>query len=715
MTEHITVKVGGMSCVRCSSAVEHALRNVNGVISADVSYAVGKAVIDYDPSLADRKKLEKAIKKAGYTVVEDEREFRKREFRRTKILFLISALFSLPFLFTMILMFVFPDLPLTHALHHNGTWQLVLSVPVQFGVGLRFFRTAFKSLANKSPGMDVLVSVGTLSAWGYSLYNYIAGINEFYFESSVVIITLVLLGKMLESRAKAKTSYAIEKLMDLSPKTAEIIRDGNTYTVRTDEIIKGDIMVVRPGDAVPADGIVTEGNSSVDESMLSGESFPVPKEEGSRVYGGTVNGSGLIRVRAENVGEDTALAGIIRLVEQAQTSKAHIQTAADKAAAIFVPSVMTAAVITLVLSLVFGVTVSASVSHAVAVLVIACPCSLGLATPTALMVGIGRGASMDILIKSADALEKASAVKTVITDKTGTITEGKPSVCCFVPFDIDESYARCLAASVENGSTHPLASAITDCFDGDMIAVSDFASETGSGVKAVCDGKTVTVGKPAWTESFCTVNEEARVLCDKYSAEGCTVVYMTVDGILSAVIGVTDPIRENAASTIAGLEKLGIRTVMVTGDNESAAKAVAKAAGIKEYVSGVLPEGKVDVIERYKKEGKVAMIGDGINDAPALASADVGFAVSSGTDAAMEAGDVVLVGGGIKLLTDAILLSKATMRKIRQNLFWAFFYNIIGIPLAAFGFLSPIIAGACMAFSSVTVVTNSLLLRKSKL
>ena len=715
MTEHITIKVGGMSCVRCSAAVEHALKSVDGVVSAEVSYAVGKAEVDFDPFLTERKKLEKAIKKAGYTVVEDEREFRKKEFKRIRILFIVSAVFALPFLFTMIMMFVSPNAPLTHTLHHNGTWQLILSVPVQFGVGFRFFRSAFKSLLNRSPGMDLLVSVGTLSAWGYSLYNYIVGIREYYFESSVVIITLVLLGKMLESRAKAKTSGAIEKLMDLSPKTAEVVRNGETFTVRVDEIVKGDVMTVRPGDAIPTDGIVTEGKSSVDESMLTGESMPVIKAEGSFVYGGTVNGSGLIRVRAENVGEETALAGIIRLVEQAQTSKAHIQTAADKTASVFVPSVMTVAAITLVLSLVFGVAISESVSRAVAVLVIACPCSLGLATPTALMVGIGRGASMGILIKNADALEKASSVKTVITDKTGTVTEGKPSVRRFTAFGMDETDARRLASSVENGSAHPLASAITACFNGTKSEMTDFVSETGSGVKAVCEGRNVTVGKPSWTEMFCDVPDEARTLCGEYSSEGCTVVYLTVDGVLSAVIGVTDPIRENAASTVAELADMGIRTVMVTGDNASAAEAVSNAAGITDFVSGVLPEGKVEVIDKYKNEGKVAMIGDGINDAPALAAADVGFAVGSGTDIAMESGDVVLVGGGIKPLVDAIGLSKATMRKIKQNLFWAFFYNIIGIPLAAFGLLSPVIAGACMAFSSVSVVTNSLLLKKSKL
>lgn len=715
MIEHITIKVGGMSCVRCSAAVEHALKNVKGVISAEVSYAVGKAEVEYDSSVTERKKMEKAIKQAGYTVVEDEREFRKREFRTLRMLFAVSALLALPFLFTMVLMFAFPDSQLTHSLHHNGTWQLILSSPVQFGIGFRFYRSAFKSLLNRSPGMDLLVSVGTTSAWGYSLYNYITGVNEYYFESSVVIITLILLGKTLESRAKAKTSGAIEKLMDLSPKTAEIVADGETVKLSADKVKVGDIVVVRPGASFPVDGVVIDGRSSADESMLTGESLPVEKGMGDKVYGGTVNGNGLIRLRAENVGEATTLSGIIRLVEQAQTSKAHIQTVADKVAAIFVPSVMTIAVVTLLLSLVFGVGVSGSVSRGVAVLVIACPCSLGLATPTALMVGIGRSASMGILIKNADALEHCADVKTVIMDKTGTITEGRPSVRHFVAFGIDENTARLYASSVESGSEHPLASAITECYDGAKKDISDFVSETGNGIKAVCDGHTVTVGKPVWTERFCTIHEEANKLYEEFALNGCTVVFMSIDGKLSAVIGVMDPIREYAADTVKKLKADGIRTVMVTGDNEFSAKAISSSAGIDEYIAGVFPEGKVEAVESHKKDGITAMIGDGINDAPALASADIGIAVGSGTDIAMEAGDIVFVSNGIRLLPDAIRLSKATMRKIRQNLFWAFFYNIIGIPLAAFGLLSPIIAGACMTFSSVSVVTNSLLLKKSRL
>ncbi len=712
MTQNIRIRVGGMSCVRCSAAVTHALTQLNGVVSADVSYAAGYADIEYDPSVADVRSMEKAIRSAGYSVVRDEAAFREREHKTLLVLFVISAVCALPFLFGMVLMLAFPNAHITHVLHHNGWWQLALSVPVQFGVGYRFYKTAFLSLKNKSPGMDLLIAVGTTASWGYSLYILLSGGNVFYFESGVVIITLVLLGKLLESRARTKTSAAIRKLADLAPKTAVVVSDGAETVVPLSQVKRGDILAVRPGASVPADGVVIEGSTSVDESMLTGESMPVVKQAGSELYGGTVNGNGYVLMRANGVGNDTVLAGIIRLVEEAQSSKAHIQKLADKVAAIFVPTVMGVAVLTFIISYIIAKDLSASVNRAVSVLVIACPCSLGLATPTALMVGMGRGAGMGILIKNAEALERACEIKAVLTDKTGTVTEGKMRVTDFLCFSGDADELKKLASSAEKLSEHPLAQTIASYHQGEYYPVSRFVSHTGNGILAECGGKTVKIGKP----QFAGATAEQEQTAASLRSEGKTVVFMSVDGSPCAVIALSDPVRSTSAKAVRELKDMGIATVMVTGDNEQTAKYVADEVGLDSFVAGVLPEGKVGVItELRNKYGSAAAVGDGINDAPALAAADIGFAVGSGTDIAMEAGDIVLIGEGIDRLPSAISLSRATMRKIKQNLFWAFFYNIIGIPVAAAGLLSPMIAGAAMSFSSVFVVSNSLLLRRVKL
>ncbi len=715
MTEKITIRVGGMSCVRCSAAVEYALKGTEGVISASVSYASGRAEVEFDTDRTDRKKLAKAIRGAGYEVIADPEEFRRREWRTLLATFIISAVFSLPFLFLMVLMFAAPNAELTHTLHNAGWLQLALSLPVQFGVGFRFYKTAVLSLKNKSPGMDLLVSVGTLSAWGFSLYNLISGSGHYYFESSVVIITLVLLGKMLEMRAKTRTSAAVSKLMDLTPKTATVLRDGAYVEIPAGEIVKGDTVLVRPGESIPVDGRVTDGHSSVDESMLTGESMPAERSVGDKLFGGTVNGNGVLTLIAEGVGQDTLLAGIIRMVEAAQSTKAHIQNVADKVAAVFVPTVMGIALITLAVTLILE-DLTTAVTSAVSVLVIACPCSLGLATPTALMVGIGRGAGMGILIKNADALEHSCKIRAMILDKTGTLTEGRPAVTDFLTYGIDETEAAELASAVESGSEHPIASAIVAHMPSTTVRVNAFESQTGRGVRATVGPQTVRIGKPAWIAEHAKLGKEQNDTVNSLENEGKTVLVMSIDDRAVAVIAVADPIRESSPKAIAELRSLGIRTVMVTGDNEGTARAVAERVGVDEFVAGVLPDGKVAEVERARESyGLVAVIGDGINDAPALAAADVGFAVSSGTDIAMETGDTVLVGQGIDLLPTAVRLSRATMKKIKQNLFWAFFYNSIGIPLAAFGLLSPIIAGAAMAFSSVSVVTNSLLLKKTKL
>ena len=712
MTETITLQIGGMTCVRCAGAVEHALGAVDGIEAVSVSYANERAEVTYDTAKTDRKRMEKAVKAAGYTVVEDKAAFRRRELRELTILFAISAVLSAPFMLMMVLMFAAPDARLTHMLH-NGWFQLILATPVQFIIGWRFYKGAFLSLKNRSPSMDVLVALGTTAAYAYSLYNVLTGDGHLYFEGAAVVITLVLLGKLLETRARSKTSAAIELLMHLQPPTATVIRAGDELVIPASEIVEGDTLLIHPGESLSADGEVLSGRSTVDESMLTGESMPVSKEPGAKVFGGTVNGAGALTVRAENVGGQTVLSGIIRLVEEAQSSKARIQKVADRVSAVFVPAVVAVALLTLALTLLILRQPAEAVSRAVAVLVIACPCSLGLAPPTALMVGTGRAASMGILIKSADALETACRIQHMILDKTGTITEGRPAVTDVEPLSLTREEALRLAASAEQPSEHPVAKAVREGWKGETSPAEEFASMTGRGISARVEGRTVLIGNRL-------LMEENKVDFpfdpSVWENEGKTALLMAVDGRAAAAIAVADPVRETSPAAIAALHELGIRVQMVTGDNPRTAAAIARQVGIDQVTAGVLPEGKVEAVQAAKAAGMVvAMAGDGINDAPALAAADVGFAMGSGTDIAMESGDVVLVGANIASLASAVRLSRATMRKIRQNLFWAFFYNCIGIPVAALGLLSPVVAGAAMAFSSVSVVTNSMLLKKSKI
>ena len=716
-TGEVELQIGGMTCVRCASAVEHALKGVSGVAAAEVSYANQRAKVTFSGEGAERRALEKAVKAAGYTVVEDKAAFRRRELRQLTALFIVSAVLSLPFLLMMVLMFVTPNAHLTHLLH-TGWWQLIVSTPVQFVIGWRFYKGAVLSLMNRSPNMDVLVALGTTAAWGYSTYNVLTGGTHLYFESAVIIITLILLGKLLETRARGKTSAAIEMLMNLQPKTATVLRDGREVVISAADIQKDDRVLVHPGESISVDGVVEGGRSAVDESMLTGESMPVEKEPGAEVFGGTVNGTGSLTVRATGVGRDTVLSGIIKLVEEAQSSKAPIQKLADKVSAVFVPAVIVIALLTFGLTLWLMGSMETAITRAVAVLVFACPCSLGLATPTALMVGTGRAATMGVLIKSADALETACKIGVVIFDKTGTITEGKPAVTdieAFGPLGQDELLR--LAAAAESRSEHPVARAVAESVKGGVLEElpqpESFESLTGRGIAARVEGHDLLIGSRRLMEekgipfSFSP---------ETWEQQGKTVLLIAVDNQAAGAAAVADPVRKSSAPALHDLHRLGIRAKMVTGDNRRTAEAIAALVGVDEVVAEVLPEGKVDAVNEEKEKGLiVAMAGDGINDAPALAAADVGFAMGSGTDIAMESGDVVLVGSGVVPLVSAIKLSRATMRKIRQNLFWAFFYNCIGIPVAALGFLNPIVAGAAMAFSSVSVVTNSMLLKKSRL
>lgn len=716
-TGELELQIGGMTCVRCAAAVEHALKGVPGVAAAEVSYANQRAKLTLAGEGAERAALEKAVKAAGYHVVEDKAAFRRRELRELTIMVIVSGILSLPFLLMMVLMFAAPHAHITHLLH-MGWWQLIVSAPVQFLIGWRFYKGAFLSLMNRSPNMDVLVSLGTTAAWGYSAYNVFTGGTHLYFESAVIIITLVLLGKLLETRARGKTSAAIEMLMNLQPKTATVLRDGREETISAANIRKDDLVLVHPGESISVDGLVEEGRSAVDESMLTGESMPVEKEPGAEVFGGTVNGTGSLTVRATGVGRDTVLSGIIRLVEEAQSSKAPIQKLADRVSAIFVPAVIGVALLTFGLTLWLMGSVEEAITRAVAVLVIACPCSLGLATPTALMVGTGRAASMGVLIKSADALETACKIGVVILDKTGTVTEGKPAVTDVETCGaIGKDELLRLAAAAESRSEHPVARAVTDSVRlgvGESLpAPASFESLTGRGIAATVEGHELLIGSRRLMEER---GIPFAFSPETLEQEGKTVLLIAVDGQPAGAAAVADPVRASSAPALKELHQLGIRAMMVTGDNHRTAEAIARQVGVDEVIAEVLPEGKVEAVEQEKRKGLVvAMAGDGINDAPALAAADVGFAMGSGTDIAMESGDVVLVGAGIVPLVSTIKLSRATMRKIRQNLFWAFFYNCIGIPVAALGFLNPIVAGAAMAFSSVSVVTNSMLLKKSRL
>ena len=709
--ETIIIEVGGMSCVRCSTAVENALKRVDGVLDATVSFTNGRAEVVITPGAVTRKKLMKAVSSAGYQPIEDRDTYQKRERRQHLFLFLFSAALSFPFAVMMILMFAAPEAPLTHLLH-NGWLQFSLATPVQLVAGAHFYKAAFASLRNRSPGMDLLVAMGTTAAWGYSTYVLFSGGSQFYFEGAAMVITLILLGRMLESRARKKTSAAIAMLLKLKPHTVTVFRDGKWVQLDGSAVQPGDRLLIKPGEAVPTDGRVDKGHSFADESLITGESMPVSKNPGDPLTGGTVNGTGSLEMIATAVGEQTVLSGIIRMVEAAQSSKAPVQKLADKIASVFVPSVAVAAVITFVGWLIAGPSVAVAIENAVAVLVIACPCSLGLATPTALMVGMGRGAGMGILLKNAEALENACRLDTVLLDKTGTITEGKPTVTDIrVLGEWEEQRALQLAASLESYSEHPLARAVTESYAGERLPVEDFAALPGQGVSGRVDNSNVKIGTAIFTDAM-----QADADADEWRQGGKTVLFLSVDNALAAMLAVADPIRPESAASIGELHRLGLKTVMLTGDRKETAQAIATLSGVDDVIAEVLPDQKAEAVKRYREKGAVVgMAGDGVNDAPALAEATVGFAMGSGSDIAMESGDVVLVGGGIAALPRAIRLSRATMRKIKQNLFWAFFYNTVGIPLAALGFLSPIIAGAAMAFSSVSVVTNSLLLRRSKL
>jgi len=726
----LSLNISGMTCATCAARIEKVLARLPEV-EASVNLATEKAYVRYTPGLADADKIIAAVTRAGFgatpanQVSEAEERARKLAAYQGELRqFWLSALFTVPLLAQMAVMFGgaggYQD---AHQELLPRWLQLLLATPVQFWIGWRFYLGARNALRGGSANMDVLVALGTSIAYGYSAVVTLLGAQHqhVYFEASATIITLVLLGKILEARAKAGTGAALAALLRLQPQTARIERDGVVSEVPVSILMPGDIFLVRPGESVPVDGEVSEGDSDVDEAMLTGESMPVLKRPGDKLYAATINGAALLKARATGVGADTLLSGIIRMVEQAQGSKAPVQRLADRVAAVFVPAVCLVALATFLGWWWLGSDVVTAAINAVAVLVIACPCALGLATPTAIMVGTGQGAKAGILIKDAQALELTEKIRVLAVDKTGTLTEGKPQVTDLVPVvSVGAAGADALlqvAASLAQGATHPLSRAIAERAASErvaLLAVDALSSTAGKGLRGEIAGRVCLLGSPAYLREQGVALDAAALLA--LQEQGKSIVAVARDGAALGCIAVADRIRPSTRPALERLRQLGIEVVMLTGDNRQTAAAIAAAAGITRFLAEVLPGDKAAAVTDLKAAGKglVGMAGDGINDAPALAAADVGFAMGAGADVALEAAGVTLIRNDLTGVADAISLSRATLAKIRQNLFSAFIYNVLGIPLAAAGYLNPVIAGAAMALSSVSVVSNSLWLRRWK-
>lgn len=730
MKEEVDLNIIGMTCAACSTRIEKGLNRMEGVQNATVNLALESSSISFDPTVMSSEDIIRKIQSLGYNAEYKNKQaggktdHRKVEINKKTRLFLISAVLSLPLLWTMIAHFSFTSWMYVPKLLMNPFVQWGLATPVQFWIGWTFYKGAYFALRNKSANMDVLVALGTSAAYFYSVYLVLTNLEHqgihsvgLYFETSAVLITLIILGKVFEARAKGRSSDAIQKLMKLQPKLAFVERDGVTQEIPIDDVRMGDILMIKPGSSIPVDAEVISGNSAVDESMLTGESLPVDKAVGHVVYAATVNANGTLRVKARNIGKDTVLSNIIRVVEEAQGSKAPIQRLADQISAIFVPIVVGIAAITFIAwYFIFSPGDFANaLESTIAVLVIACPCALGLATPTSIMAGSGRSAELGVLFKTAESMENAKHIDTIVLDKTGTITNGRPEVTEFV---VAEGFEReriiSLASAAESQSEHPVAMAITSYGDGGKLSVESFEAIPGHGIRAVVDGSNLLIGtRKLLNESQVSFNDAQ---ASGLESHGKTVMFIAVDREYAGLIAVADTVKESSATAIGEMKKMGLHVVMLTGDQERTARAIAAQVGIDEVFAGVLPTEKANVVAKLKADGgKVAMAGDGLNDAPALATADVGMAMGTGTAVAMEAADITLMQGDLMRAVDAIQMSRLTVRNIKQNLFWALAYNALGIPIAAAGFLAPWLAGAAMAFSSVSVVLNALRLQRVKL
>ncbi|MEK5217456.1 heavy metal translocating P-type ATPase [Psychrobacillus sp. FSL H8-0487] len=724
--------ITGMTCAACSTRIEKGLNKLEGVTLANVNLALENATVEYNPAQISVADIIGRVEKLGYGAInkEDEKQavdYREQAIQKQKKKFIISAILSLPLLWTMVGHFSFTSFIYMPEFLMNPWVQMALATPVQFVIGRQFYVSAYKALRNGSANMDVLVVMGTSAAYFYSVYQAIITTGEhhtanLYFETSAVLITLIILGKLFEAKAKGRSSEAIKKLMGLQAKTALVIRNETEIEIPLAEVVTGDTILVKPGEKIPVDGEVVEGNTAIDESMLTGESIPVDKDIGDALFGSTINKNGFLKMKATKIGRDTALAQIIKVVEDAQGSKAPIQRLADKISGVFVPIVIGIAILTFLVWIIWvnPGKVTPALEALIAVLVIACPCALGLATPTSIMAGSGRAAEFGILFKGGEHLETTHHIDTVIVDKTGTVTNGKPELTdIVVASGIAEEEFLSLIGAAEKQSEHPLAEAIVKGIQDRGIllkGVQSFEAIPGYGVKTVVDNKEILVGTRKLMNSYNVDILNILPVMEELEANGKTAMLASIEGQYAGLVAVADTVKETSKKAIKRLRDMNIEVIMMTGDNQRTATAIGREVGIDHVIAEVLPEGKAEEVKKLQAAGKkVAMVGDGINDAPALAVANIGMAIGTGTDVAMEAADITLIRGDLNSIADAIIMSHKTMRNIKQNLFWAFGYNVLGIPIAAVGLLAPWVAGAAMAFSSVSVVLNALRLQKVKL
>ncbi|WP_176344181.1 heavy metal translocating P-type ATPase [Priestia aryabhattai] len=734
VSEKAEFAITGMTCAACSTRIEKGLNKLEGVTKASVNLALETASVEYSPSQIDPQDITQRVEKLGYGAKlkseekEEEQSYREKELSKQKGKFWFSFILSVPLLWAMVSHFTFTSfIPLPHMLM-NPWVQLALATPVQFVVGKQFYIGAFKALRNKSANMDVLVALGTSAAYFYSLYSSLKSLGssahttQLYYETSAILITLILLGKLFEANAKGRSSEAIKKMMGLQAKTAVVVRDGAEIEIPVEEVQKGEVIFIKPGEKVPVDGEIIEGQSALDESMLTGESVPVDKSIGDKVIGATLSKNGFLKIKATNVGKETALAQIIKVVEEAQGSKAPIQRLADYISGIFVPIVVGIALLTFFVWYIWIVPgeFAPALEKLIAVLVIACPCALGLATPTSIMAGSGRAAEFGILFKGGEHLEATHKIDTILLDKTGTVTNGTPELTDVrIAQGYEENELLQLVASAERLSEHPLAQALVAGIKNKGIEIQDplsFEAIPGHGVRATVQERELLVGTRKLMNQHKVNIDAALEEMTNLEREGKTAMLVALDGKYAGMLAVADTIKETSKEAVSRLKEMGLEVMMITGDNRQTAQAIAMQAGIEHVIAEVLPEGKAEEVKKLQQQGKkVAMVGDGINDAPALALADIGMAIGTGTDVAMEAADITLMRGDLMSIADAIEMSRKTISNIKQNLFWAMGYNTLGIPIAAVGLLAPWVAGAAMAFSSVSVVLNALRLQRVRL